>query len=44
MEYVHGYVGQFQNTTAQIDRSVDDYFLFLLSNRSEIVVDNVQVD
>ena len=33
LEFVHGYFGQFQNTEAQIDRSIDDYFRFLFSNR-----------
>ena len=44
MESVHGYFGQFQNTEAQIDRSIDDYFWFLLSNRYEIVANNVPVE
>ena len=41
MEFVHCDFGQFQNTEAQIDRSVDDYFWFLLSYRYEIFSDNV---
>ena len=44
MEYVHGYFGQFQNTETQIDWSIADYFWFLLSNRYEIVADNVPVE
>ena len=30
MEFVHGYFWQFQNTEAQIDRSVGDYFRFCI--------------
>ena len=44
MESVHGYLTQIQNTEAQIDRSVDDYVWYLLSNRYEIVADNVPVE
>ena len=44
MESLHSYFGQFQNTEAQLDRSVDDYYMFLLSNRYEIVADNVPVE
>ena len=44
MESVHDYSGQFQNTEAQIYRSVDDYCWFLLSNRYEMFADNVPVE
>ena len=39
MESVHGYFGQFQNTEAQIDWLIGNYFWFLLSNRYGIVAD-----
>ena len=44
MEFVHCDFRKFQNTEAQIDGSVDDYFRFLLSNRYEIVTGNVPME
>ena len=40
MEFVHGYFWQFQNTEAQIDRSVDDYFGFccLIDTRFSVMM------
>ena len=44
MAFIHSYVLKFQNTEAQIDRSIDEYFLFLFSTRYKISCDDTPVE